>query len=204
MTQFLKWERIPNMKSNIVRPLRCGLVLAGGEGKRLQPYIRRLLGCDLPKQYVNFIGARSMLEHTYSRAERLIPEERIFTVATRDHFRFREVQKQLEKRPPKTIVVQPVNKETGPGILLPLMHLWKRYPNSIVAVFPSDHFIVQENLFAAYVRRAFKEVESCPAKIVFMGVKPTDSDPEYGYIIPQISDANSLLSKLAEKSDRLC
>jgi len=47
-------------------PVRCGIVLAPGEGKRLRPFIQRLRGKDLPKQFVNFIGTRSMLEHTRS------------------------------------------------------------------------------------------------------------------------------------------
>lgn len=45
----------------------CALVLAGGEGKRLQPYIKSLGKGELPKQYVNFVGTRSMLEHTLAR-----------------------------------------------------------------------------------------------------------------------------------------
>ena len=36
--------------------LRCGIVLAAGEGKRLQPLIRRLRGDSLPKQYVTLVG----------------------------------------------------------------------------------------------------------------------------------------------------
>jgi len=35
-----------------------GLVLAGGEGKRLEDYVQQLRGEYLPKQYVNFIGTR--------------------------------------------------------------------------------------------------------------------------------------------------
>jgi mannose-1-phosphate guanylyltransferase len=179
------------MKYAAARPLRCGIILAGGEGKRLQPFIRRRLGRDLPKQYVSFIGSRSMLEHTYSRAERLIPAERIFTVVSKKHLDFQDVQRQLGNRPPHTLVIQPENKETGPGLLLPLMHLWKRNPNSIVALFPSDHFIVQEELFSSYVNHAFDAVEECPAKIIFMGVKAAEPDPEYGYIIAQNKDHNS-------------
>ena len=30
------------------RPRRCGVVLAGGDGKRLQPFVRKLLGFELP------------------------------------------------------------------------------------------------------------------------------------------------------------
>src|SRR4029434_7442218 len=68
-----------------VRPWRCGIVLAAGDGVRLQPLVQRLHGKPLPKQYFSFVGTRSMLEHTHSRAERLIPAGRLFTVVARDH-----------------------------------------------------------------------------------------------------------------------
>jgi nucleotidyltransferase-like protein len=104
----------------------CGIVLAGGEGKRLRPFVHLLRKDLLPKQYVNFIGRRSMLEHTLHRAEKLIPSERLFIVLNEAHLGFPEVQQQICKRPPGTIIVQPENKETGPGLLLPLMHLFPR------------------------------------------------------------------------------
>ena len=119
--------------------VRCAIVLAAGEGRRLQPLISRLRGDALPKQYVNFIGKRSMLEHTFARAESLIEPRRIFTVISRDHLQYPEVHRQLSCRPSGTVVVQPENKETAPGLLLPLAHLYKHYPDSAVAVFPSDH-----------------------------------------------------------------
>jgi mannose-1-phosphate guanylyltransferase len=183
------------MVSANLLPQRCGIILAGGDGKRLQPFIRRMLGVNLPKQYVCFMGTRSMLEHTLDRAERLIPRERIFTVVARDHLRHLEVQRQIGKRLPHTWVLQPTNKETGPGILLPLMHLLKKYPNSTVAVFPSDHFILQEERFMAYVCRAFEAVEQVPTRIVFLAVEPTNADPEYGYILPEegFADSSSLV-----------
>jgi len=40
-------------------PVRCGIILAAGDGKRLQPYIQQLRGDLLPKQYVKFVGTRS-------------------------------------------------------------------------------------------------------------------------------------------------
>jgi mannose-1-phosphate guanylyltransferase len=177
----------------VLRPLRCGIVMAGGEGKRLQAFIRRLLSFDLPKQYVSFIGTRSMLEHTFDRVGQLIPPERIFTVLARDHFKYAEVRRQIGARPPHTAVLQPINRETAPGLLLPLMYLLKRYPNSTVAVFPSDHFVLQEDLFAAYVKHAFETVERNPAKIVFLGVEPSDPEPEYGYILPESQDSDLIV-----------
>jgi mannose-1-phosphate guanylyltransferase len=164
--------------------LRCGIVLAGGEGKRLQPFVYQLRGDRLPKQYVGFIDARSMLEQSFDRAEKLIPAERLFTIASRSHLNYFEAGKQLAARPAHTVILQPLNRETAPGVLLPLMHIYKRFPRATVAVFPSDHFIWEEDLFMAYVELAFQWVEQDPSAIVLMGTKPTQPDPEYGYIVP--------------------
>ena len=164
--------------------VRCGIVLAAGEGKRLQRFIHKLRGDSLPKQFVNFIGTRSMLEHTFHRAERLLSPEHLFTVVSRNHVGHPEVARQLSKRANGTIVVQPENKETGPGILLPLMHLYKRYPDSTVVIFPSDHFIVEENLFMSQVEMACHVVEREPSCLVLLGMEPNEPEPEYGYILP--------------------
>ncbi len=163
---------------------RCGIVLAGGEGTRLRSFIHQLRGDFLPKQYVRFVGTRSMLEHTFHRAERLIPPERLFTVVNRDHLSHLEVKRQLLGRAPGTVVVQPVNKETGPGMLLSLMHVYRRHPESSVAVFPSDHFIAQEELFMDHVELAFGAVERNPSSLVLLGIQPREPEPEYGYIVP--------------------
>jgi mannose-1-phosphate guanylyltransferase len=109
---------------------RCGIVLAAGEGMRLRPFIRRLKGKDLPKQYINFIGTRSMLEHTFHRVGTPIPPDRLFTVVARDHLTYPEVCRQLSDRPEGRVILQPENKETGPGILLPLIHADKFYPGA--------------------------------------------------------------------------
>jgi mannose-1-phosphate guanylyltransferase len=34
-----------------------GIILAGGDGRRLQPFIRAYLGSDRPKQYCTFFGS---------------------------------------------------------------------------------------------------------------------------------------------------
>ncbi len=125
-----------------------------------------------------------MLEHTFCRAERVIPPERLFTVVSRDHLRHPEVKRQLSNRPGGTVVVQPENKETGPGILLPLMHVYKRHPDAAVAVFPSDHFIIDEALFMAHVDLALRVVERHPSYVVLLGMEPRNPEPEYGYILP--------------------
>jgi len=164
---------------------RCAIVLAGGDGLRLKPFIHELKGVNaLPKQYVNVIGSRSMLEHTFDRAERLIFPERIFTLVTQDHLPYPEVQRQLSSRATGTVIVQPENKGTLPGILLPLLYIYRRYAHATVAIFPSDHFIVDEDLFMHYVDVACLVADGYPSRIVLLGIKPDRPEPEYGYIVP--------------------
>ncbi|MFZ5875448.1 MAG: sugar phosphate nucleotidyltransferase [Nitrospirota bacterium] len=174
-----------------ISPSRCGVVLAGGDGWRLQSFIRRVRGGILPKQYVNFVGTRSMLEHTFHRVERLIPADRLFTVVSRDHLRYPEVRRQLAGRPNGTVILQPENRETGPGLLLPLMHLHAQFGDALVAVFPSDHFILDEAAFMGHVDLACRAVERDPSCVVLLGMEPEGPEPEYGYILPDSDDGQS-------------
>src|SRR5215467_8470291 len=111
--------------ANIDDRLVHGIVLAAGDGRRLQLYVQEIKGEPVPKQYVNLIGRRSMLEHTFHRAEKLISAKQILTVVSRQHLLRDDVRRQLASRASETIIVQPVNKETGPEILFPLMFIYK-------------------------------------------------------------------------------
>jgi mannose-1-phosphate guanylyltransferase len=159
-----------------------GLVLAAGT--RLQDYIRQVRGAPLPKQYVNFVGRRSMIEHTFERVEKLILPEKILTIVGKHHLAHIEVRRQLARRRQNTIIVQPANKETGPGILLPLMHIYKRCPDAIVSVFPSDHFILEEDRFMAHVDLAAQAVAQNPLRIVLLAIEAHSAEEEYGYVVP--------------------
>lgn len=75
-----------------------GIILAGGEGRRLQPFIRSYLGSERPKQCCALLGTHSTLRHTIARAERLILPERLLTVVTRQHLIY--AQEELDDRPP--------------------------------------------------------------------------------------------------------
>lgn len=165
--------------------VRCGIVLSAGNGTRMREFVYRSRGDYLPKQYINFIGKRSMLEHTFQRAEKLIPAQRLFTVVAREHLKFNEVRRQIAWRPQQTIVIQPRNKDTAPGILLPVAYLYKQHPDAAVVIFPSDHFVLEEDLFMRHVDLAFRLVEAERSRMVLLGVEPECADPEYGYIVPR-------------------
>ena len=71
-----------------------------------------------------------MLEHTSDRVERLIPAHKLFVIVAREHLTFREVRRQLASMPPETVIIQPAIGVRPPGVLLPLLHIYKRYPQS--------------------------------------------------------------------------
>ncbi|HTM09548.1 MAG TPA: sugar phosphate nucleotidyltransferase [Verrucomicrobiae bacterium] len=162
---------------------RCGIVLAGSKDNRLGAFIHYLKGSAAPKQFVNFIGRRSMLEHTLDRAERLVRRGCLYTVATREHLAYPEVQRQLAGRPRDTVIVQPNDLDSGPAIMLPLARIHKRRPETAVAVFPADHFILEEELFMTQVGMALYMVERSPTDVFLLGVEPDAPEADYGYIV---------------------
>ena len=186
---------------------RCGIVLAGSKDNRLRAFIPYLKGTTVPKQYINLIGTRSMLEHSLDRAVRLVRRSRLYTVVTREHLAYPEVQRQLAARPHDTVIVQPDDLATGLEILLPLARIYKRRPDAAVAVFPADHFILEEELFMTQVGMAFYLVERNPTEVVLLGVEPDSPEADYGYIVAD-GEADELapsgtrnVSQLVEKPD---
>jgi mannose-1-phosphate guanylyltransferase len=180
---------------------RCGIVLAGGDGRRLEAFVRRLRGDALPKQYVDFSGNGSLLEQTFRRAERLIPARRLFTVVSRNHFAYPEVWRQLADRPGGRVVAQPENKDTAPGLLLPLARVSREYGDATVVVFPSDHAIGDDAAFMAHVELACEAVEARPSRMVLLGVSPTAPEADYGYVVPGEagSDRLRVVTRFVEK-----
>jgi mannose-1-phosphate guanylyltransferase len=158
------------------------LVLAGGDGTRLQDLTRLIAGTPIPKQYCRILGQRSLLEETLSRLEPLVARKRTLVIVNHDHLPL--ARSQVTGLPGANLVVQPANRDTGPGMLLALLALARREPDATVSVFPSDHFIRCADAFAADVTRMRSAVEAHPSKIVLLGVRPERPEPGYGYIVP--------------------
>lgn len=176
-----------------------GIVLAAGEGTRVRTFLTQLCGGPGIKQFCAVIGRRSMLEHTLARVEQLIPRERILVVVSSDHRT--EVDAQLAHWPVDNVIFQPLNRDTAPGILLPLAYLSHRDPLATVAVFPSDHFIVQEDRFMAVVDRAVAEVQHFP-QLMLLGVVPDGAEEGYGWIEPaaaEVGRASRAVQRFWEK-----
>ncbi len=158
------------------------VVLAGGEGKRLEGFLRDALGAGRPKQFCRIVGSRTMLRHTWDRAARLVEPERIVTVITAGQEPYLEYEARAGV--PGTVLVQPGNKETGPGLLLPLLWIGRRNRSATAVVFPADHFIWEEDRFAAHARAAVAPARDRPDRLVLLGVEADAPEVGYGWIAP--------------------
>src|SRR5437867_5837962 len=64
------------------------VVLAGGEGVRLRPFVRRAFGDERPKQFCPLFGPQTLLRQTLDRVGRLIPPDRVVVVGLESHERY--------------------------------------------------------------------------------------------------------------------
>ncbi|NGZ02814.1 MAG: hypothetical protein CV090_07170 [Nitrospira sp. WS238] len=160
-----------------------GIILAGGGGERLKGYIREQVGSVIPKQFCTFVGRQSMLECTINRARLLIPSERLVVSGMAHHDSY--MVRTLGTSPPRTVLLQPENRDTAPGILLPLIHVLRKDPQAVVAILPADHFIAPGRRFMRAIAAAghFVEDQNVDSPVL-LAVQPDRPDLEYGWIKP--------------------
>jgi len=185
---------------------RWAIVLAAGEGKRLQAVTRQAGKGPVPKQFCSLVGGPSLLQTAISRAERLVPAERIVPIVAAQHRRW--WQSELAGIPNRNIVVQPEDRGTAVGVLLPLLSIVDRDPEAIVIIMPSDHFVAREQVLSQAITRAVSEVSAVPERLVLLGIEPETLDPAYGWILPasnttdDLSDVRSFVEKPDWKTAR--
>lgn len=158
------------------------VVLAGGQGTRLQRFLRQALGCERPKQFCRIVGSRSMLRHTWDRALRIVNPDQIVTIITAGQEAY--LDDEVPRGVPGTVLVQPVNRGTAPGLVFPLLWIARRDPTAIVAVLPADHFVLEEERFVDHVHAALAAAQRWPGRLAILGVEADAPDEGYGWIAP--------------------
>src|SRR5262249_17495091 len=90
----------------------------------------------------------------------------------------------LSKVPLARLVIQPDNRGTAPAILYGLLRVSTMTAEGSVAIFPSDHYVSDDEAFARFVGRAFEAAEARTHLVVLLGVVPHSGEVGYGWIEP--------------------
>lgn len=159
------------------------VVLAAGEGSRLATLTRLLYGRDVPKQFAALLGDRTMLQLTIERIAPLVPHAR--TVVVVDDTQEALAREQLEAYPGVLVVLQPGNRGTGPGVLLPLAHVRTIDPDARVVILPADHHVQWPAVFLDAVGRAVAVAGQSPDQVVLVGATADDPATDLGWIVPR-------------------
>ena len=128
------------------------------------------------------ISGDSLLRQTLARAARLSPRERTVVVSQQHHAGW--LAAELGAHRGLTLLLQPENRDTAAGVLLPVYWIAARDPEATVVVYPSDHFVLEEAAFLAHVAEVVAFVDRQRDGIILLGARATEPDTEYGWIEP--------------------
>jgi len=152
------------------------VIMAGGVGSRFWP----LSTAKYPKQFHDMLGlGETLLQSTFNRLTSVVPYENILILSNEAYNDI--IKEQLPKINQEQIILEPAMRNTAPCILLAAMKIKKQNPNAVMIVAPSDHFINDEDAFAADINLAF-EVAVKEDILITLGIKPTFPNTGYGYI----------------------
>jgi mannose-1-phosphate guanylyltransferase len=177
------------------------LVLAAGQGSRLQSLTTTASGIAIPKQFCSMGGGESLLHAALGRAQRVVPAVRTCAVVAEEHRRW--WQALPLNIPLQNIISQPMNRGTANGILLPLLRIVHRDPDATLIVLPSDHYVRNEEVLATSIQRALAELRRDNQHLILLGMTPDESDPELGYIVGEGLDLAAIrtVKQFVEKPD---
>ncbi len=152
------------------------ILMAGGVGSRFWP----MSTSNYPKQFHDMLGSgRTLIQKTFERLSKFVPTSNILILT---NARYNElVLEQLPMVNQDQVVLEPAMRNTAPCILYAALKIQKMNPNAVMIVAPSDHWIENEEAFAANVTQCF---DKCSKENVLctLGIKPTFPNTGFGYI----------------------
>lgn len=171
-----------------VTPPAWAIILAGGDGVRLQDLTRKIEGDSRPKQFSKIFGDQSLLAHTRDRLRPIFTDDRLMFVVTKNQHKF--YKGELADVDSSRVLEQPANRGTGVAIIAGLLQLLRYDADATVSIFPSDHYYADNAAFAATVKSAIEVSREHNESLVLIGAKPEWPEVEFGWIEPGESIEN--------------
>lgn len=175
------------------------VILAGGSGSRLWPLSREAL----PKQLLNLVGEKTLLQDTVLRAHRACGREPILVCNEQHRFLIAEQMRELGLGN-VTIALEPAARNTAAAAAIAALMVQRQDPDGIVLLLPSDHFIGNDHAFVSSVQSAARA--AAHGYITTFGIHPASPETGYGYIktgspLPAVPDCLAV-DRFVEKPDR--
>jgi len=152
------------------------VIMAGGGGTRLWPLSRQ----DAPKQFQKLVSDKTLIQETYERLSRFLPDERIYVAALESYKDV--VFEQLPKLSEERIILEPMGKNTAPSMALIAATLLDRDKDALIATAPSDHVIYNSSAYVKAYQTAFGVMGGIKGKLLAIGIKPDKPHTGLGYI----------------------
>jgi mannose-1-phosphate guanylyltransferase len=152
------------------------IIMAGGAGTRFWPASRTAR----PKQLLDLVGGRTMIQATVDRLNELVPAERVLVVTNQQLVE--PIREQLPQLSTTAVVGEPCKRDTAPCIGLAAALVRHQDPDATMVVMPADHVIPTVDVFQAAIAHAAALVDENPHRIVTFGIRPTYPAESFGYI----------------------
>jgi mannose-1-phosphate guanylyltransferase len=156
--------------------MEYGVIMAGGAGTRLWPVSRK----NKPKQLINVMRGKSLLQLSFERLRGMLPPERIFVCTGSQHAP--AVLENLPELPKENLLGEPEGRDTANAVGFPAPVLAKRAENAVAAFVTADHVIEPVDTFQNSIRTGFDLVAEHPNALVTFGIVPTHGHTGLGYI----------------------
>jgi len=173
------------MRSVSSRQNSWAVLLAGGDGVRLQSLTRKIAGDSRPKQFCRIFGSRSLLGQTLERIDPIFRGDQTMFVVTKAHEAY--YREDLRFTDESRILAQAQNRGTAVAIAAALLRIVQRDADAVVAFFPCDHHYADDDAFASIVRAALAFAAEHPASLILVGSEARYAEVEYGWIEPGLA-----------------
>lgn len=169
------------------------VILASGTGVRLWP----VSTAKKPKQFLDLLGiGKTFIQLTYDRLKKVVPEENIFILTTKD---FQDlVLEQLPSIREENLIIEPRIMKTAACNLYAAKIIYEKNKEAKILISPSNHLIYDSDNFVSSVEKGFKKADD--NNLILLGAKPYRPDSNLSYV--QFIEDNEEIKKVKTFVDK--